>query len=324
MTLDWDDVRHVLAVARAGSLAGAARASGVDQTTVGRRVAAFEERIGARLFERRSSGYALTAAGQRVVEAARVMEAAAAEVEARALGEDERLAGTVRIATTESLAEHFVAPALARVRAAHPAIDAVILTSWHTVNLVDREADVAVRLLRPTDPRLLGRRLASFALRLYAAPAYLAARGAPEGGLAGHDSHRLRRRRRRGRAPAVLRRAARRRARRAADQQQRRAGARRRGRPRHRRATVLRRRRPPGPRARAPEPRDAVRRVARPAPRPAPHGPRAGDLRRHRRVLRQQHETATTRLIAGLGTAPRTASVSERPNRALAIIIDAP
>ena len=187
MRLDWDDVRHVLAVARAGTLAGAARASGVDQTTVGRRVAAFEERLGTRLFERRSSGYALTAAGERVVEAARVMEAAAAEVEARALGEDGRLGGTVRIATTESLAEHFVAPAMARVRAAHPGIDAVVLTGWRTVSLVQREADVAVRLLRGTDPRLFSRKLASFALRLYAAPVYLAARGAPEGGLAGHD-----------------------------------------------------------------------------------------------------------------------------------------
>jgi DNA-binding transcriptional LysR family regulator len=184
---DWDDVRYFLAVARAGTLARAARDLGVDQTTVGRRVAALEEAVGARLFDRASTGYVLTTAGARVVEAAEAMEASAGEVEARALGADARLAGTVRVATTESLAEHFIVGALTRVRAVHPEIDVVLATGWRSVSLLRREADVAVRLVRPNHPRLSGRRLASFALRLYAAPSYVAARGEPRGSLDGHD-----------------------------------------------------------------------------------------------------------------------------------------
>lgn len=185
--LDWNLVRHFLAVARAGTLAGAARELGVDQTTVGRRVAAFEERVGAPLFERGALGYALTDAGRRVLVSAEVMSTAASDVEARALGEDKRLSGTVRIATTDTLAEHFVVRAVAELRAEHPAIDVVIATGWRAVSLVRREADIAVRLPRPTDPRLAGRRVATFAMRLYAAPSYLRVRGEPRVDLAGHD-----------------------------------------------------------------------------------------------------------------------------------------
>lgn len=185
--LDWDLIRYFLAVARAGTLVGAARELGVDQTTVGRRVVAFEERVGVRLFERGGSGYALTDAGARVFASAEAMASAASDVEARALGEDTRLTGTVRIATTETLAEHFVVRAVATVRAEHPAVDMVVATGWRAVSLVRREADVAVRLPRPTDPRLVGRRAATFAMRLYAAPSYVSARGEPRCGLAGHD-----------------------------------------------------------------------------------------------------------------------------------------
>lgn len=184
--LDWNDVRFFLAVARGKSLARAAAALGVDQTTVGRRIASLESRLGIALFVRSAGGFAVSPAGAGVLEAAERMEEAALELRARASGETKgEIATTVRIATTESLAEAFIAPALTALRRAHPHISVVLQTSWLRVDLRKGEADLAVRLVRPSDPRLACRKLASFALRLYAARSYVSEHGMPEA-LAGH------------------------------------------------------------------------------------------------------------------------------------------
>lgn len=184
--MDWDDVRFFLAVARGGTLAAAGRALGVDQTTVGRRISALEDSLGGRLFQRTANGYALTRAGHRVMLAAESMADAAAEVEARATAADARHVGTVRVATTSSIADHFVIPALAELRVEHPGIDVVLATDWKVVNLLRGEADVAVRLVRPKDPRLVARKLGEFAFHLFAARSYLKRRGAPKS-LKDHD-----------------------------------------------------------------------------------------------------------------------------------------
>lgn len=184
--LDWNDVRFFLAVARGKSLARAATALGVDQTTVGRRIASLESRLGVALFVRSPAGFSVSAAGAGVLEAAERMEEAALELRARASGESTGVVPTtVRVATTESLAEAFIVPALRGLRVAHPNINVVLMTSWLKVDLRKGEADLAVRLVRPSDPRLACRKLASFALRLYAARSYVSAHGMPEA-LAGH------------------------------------------------------------------------------------------------------------------------------------------
>src|SRR5262245_42515342 len=97
--LGWDDLRCVLEIARAGSLSGAARALGVEHSTVFRRLNAIEKRLGARLFERTRTGYVPTANGELTAAAASAMEAEALGIERRLLGADERLSGVVRLAT---------------------------------------------------------------------------------------------------------------------------------------------------------------------------------------------------------------------------------
>jgi DNA-binding transcriptional LysR family regulator len=179
VSLDWNDVRFFLAVARGGTLAKAARALGVDQTTVGRRIASLEEKLSAALFARSAGGFELTAAGRRALDSAVRMEEAALELPAQAVDDAAPCAGTVRIATTEGLAERFVIPAIREVQDHHPRLDVVLLTGWAQVDLRRGEADLAVRLPRPTDPRLALRKLADFSLRLYASREYIARRGAP-------------------------------------------------------------------------------------------------------------------------------------------------
>ena len=177
--LDWNDVRFFLAVARRRTLARAAAALGVDQTTVGRRIASLEARLGVSLFVRSAGTFAPSRAGRGVLEAAERMEEAALELRSRAAGEESAGPAVVRVATTESLAEAFVVPAVQALRASKPRIQVTITTGWAQVDLRKGEAELAVRLVRPTDPRLACRKLADFRLRLYASRGYLSGRGAP-------------------------------------------------------------------------------------------------------------------------------------------------
>lgn len=177
--LDWNDLRFFLAVARGKTLARAAAALGVDQTTVGRRIAALETRMRVELFTRSASGFALSAAGTRVLEAAERMNEAAQEIEARAPEAGAPAAGTVRVATTDSLATAFVVPAVRRLRDRHPQVAVTITTGFALADLRKGEADIAVRLVRPTDPRLAARKLADFALQLYVSRDYVSQRGTP-------------------------------------------------------------------------------------------------------------------------------------------------
>lgn len=187
--IHWDNARFFLAVARTGTLRGAAARLSVDQATVGRRIAALEDALSARLFLRTPSLYVLTSAGEALVAPAEAMEQAAVAMERRVAGMDEALCGTLRVATTDSLGKRFVVPAVAKLRRAHPGIDIVCVTSANIANLTRREADLAIRTVRPDSPELVVRRLAQLELGIYASKAYVAARGTPREGEAfeGHD-----------------------------------------------------------------------------------------------------------------------------------------
>lgn len=182
--LDWNDVRFFLAVAQTGRIARAARSLGVDQTTVTRRIASLEKRLRAELFTRTTSGWSLTTAGQRVSDSAKRMAEAAEEVSAE---ESDALDGVVRIATSETIAEYFVPEAVKNVQLRHPGIRAVVNTGFSRVDLLRGEADLAIRLVRPTDPRLTARRVARRFFRLYASADYLSRPGEPPADLAGHS-----------------------------------------------------------------------------------------------------------------------------------------
>ncbi len=188
---EWDDVRFFLATAREGSLSGAARVLNVDHVTVGRRIAMLEERLGAKLLTRTPDGFATTPAGHAIIRECEAMEAAAVNLERLAAGHDTRSAGAVSVTATDALAYAIVLPALAPLRASHPELQIDLLPGVRALDVVRREADLAVRISinRPSAAGLVCRKLADVGSALYASPKYLASRGTPGRGkgLAGHD-----------------------------------------------------------------------------------------------------------------------------------------
>src|SRR5690606_6073718 len=164
---------------RAGNLARAASALGINATTVGRRLTNLEEQVQSRLFDRTPEGYVLTLAGRDLLPYAERMEAAALGVERAVTGRDARPAGRVRLSATEMLATRFIAPHLGRFAAQNPEITLELECTNRSVSLARREADVALRLARPREVDVITKRLASVPLALYAAPSYLESRGTP-------------------------------------------------------------------------------------------------------------------------------------------------
>lgn len=187
--MNWDDTRIFLALCREQTLRGAARVLGVDQATVGRRLASLEHALGATLFLRTSGGYSLTAAGEVAMAAALNMESSVAELQRQILGMDDRMSGVVRVTTTDSFAIDVVIPAIARLHQAQPGIEVQLQASTQLLNLSKREADIAVRTLKPENPDLIVRRVARWSSAIFASADYVQARGVPEPGMAfaGHD-----------------------------------------------------------------------------------------------------------------------------------------
>src|SRR5476649_559153 len=187
--MNWDNARFLLAMSRTGSLRAAAASLEVDQATVSRRLRTLERELHTRLFNRHPEGYTLTSAGQLLLPEAETMETASAAMQRKTLGMDASLAGTVHIASTESLVNCFLLPALARLRQSHPAITMQLSTAPALVDIQRGEADLAVRSARPADENLIIRRLATFHIGLYASADYVSRRGMPVPGNAfsGHD-----------------------------------------------------------------------------------------------------------------------------------------
>lgn len=187
--MNWDDVRIFLAIQRAGTLRGAAQELVIDQTTVSRRLTGLERALGSRLFLRTTGGLALTDIGQNVLHMAEDMERMAVSFERRGEGADARVAGEVRLTTTDALAMDFVVPAIENLRASHPELRVILSTTTRLLDLARREADIAVRTLRPEQPDLIVRQLGCWEVGLYATRGYLAKHGEPlpGQGLANHD-----------------------------------------------------------------------------------------------------------------------------------------
>lgn len=164
---DWDDLRFFLAVARGGSLSAAARALAVNHSTVFRRVNQFEERVGARLFERRRDGYALTAAGETVLGSAERVEGELQALDRRVAGEDVRLEGTVRLTAPDDVALRLLPRHLAGFRTTYPGIHLDLILADRFLDLSRRDADVALRPSRDPGAALVGRRIAAIAFAVY-------------------------------------------------------------------------------------------------------------------------------------------------------------
>ena len=186
--LDWDDLRHFVALARHGSLSATARALRVNHATVARRVVSLEATLGRVLFDRRADGYALTAEGRAVLDEAQAMEEAALGV-LRRLDGGTALRGPVRITTTRGLADGFLVRRLGGLHECYPGIDLEVIAELRMMSLARREADVAIRLGRPADSDLAGRSLGHVAYGFFATPGWrarLAAGGPPI--LVGYDA----------------------------------------------------------------------------------------------------------------------------------------
>lgn len=180
--MDWDDVRFFLAVARRGTLSAAARDLGVTQPTVGRRIAAFERRLGALLYVRGSDGFALTGAGRHMLEHAERMERDALAAERMLSGRDVGLRGVVRVTASEWLITSVLAPAVGALVEQHPQLELELVADQRHLNLSRREADIALRPRRFDQQAIVQRATAKLGFGLYATPRYLAKRGAPFAG----------------------------------------------------------------------------------------------------------------------------------------------
>jgi len=145
--IDWDDVRYFLAVAREGSVRSAAGRLGVNHSTVLRRIAQLEERLGAQMFEKLPAGYRLTEAGEEVLQLAQQMEASSHQLETRVFGRDQSVRGLLRVTLTPPLATHLLMPDFAEFANLHPDIEMEILSAGELANLTNREADVAIRVV---------------------------------------------------------------------------------------------------------------------------------------------------------------------------------
>jgi DNA-binding transcriptional LysR family regulator len=145
--IDWDDVRYFLAVARGGSVRAAAERLDVNHSTVLRRIAQLEESLGAQMFEKLPSGYRLTDAGEEVRQFADQMEASSNQMETRVFGRDQSVRGLLRVTLAPTLATHLLMPDFADFARLHPEVEMEILSYEEPVNLTNREADVAIRVV---------------------------------------------------------------------------------------------------------------------------------------------------------------------------------
>ncbi|MGV8840525.1 MAG: LysR family transcriptional regulator [Bauldia sp.] len=186
---DWDDLRLFLAVARAGSTLAAARALGVNQTTVARRIAALEHGLGLALFERGPRGYGLTTHGTRLVANAEAVEGAAARLEAEAGRLARDLSGSIKVTATHPIMRYLIGPVIGAYRSINPEVTFEILTAARHLSLEAGEADVAFRSAKSlTGDTLVATRLPDITATLYCADAYRERHGAPAdpGEIGGH------------------------------------------------------------------------------------------------------------------------------------------
>lgn len=177
--LDWSLVQAFLAVAEQGSLSAAARTLGASQPTLGRQIRAMEEQLGSELFRRHGQGLTLTETGTSLLGAARAMRQAAHQIELNAAGRGEAMQGTVRLTASVIVAAYHLPRMIAELTIAEPSIAVEVVPSDETSSLHYREADIAVRMYRPTQLDLVTQHLGDLKLGVFAARSYVERRGMP-------------------------------------------------------------------------------------------------------------------------------------------------
>ncbi len=171
--MNWDDLRLFLAVARSGSISGAAKQLGVQHSTISRRMRQFELNLGARLIERKKSGYELTQAGEHVKEAANNIEREILGVDGALIGKDSQLIGSLHVTAINNMASSILMPMFAKFSNQHPLINLHIVVSNLDASLVQRDADVAIRLTNSPPDTLIGKRIVTVASTIYGSRSYI-------------------------------------------------------------------------------------------------------------------------------------------------------
>ncbi|MGB8815383.1 MAG: LysR family transcriptional regulator [Paracoccaceae bacterium] len=177
--LDWSLINSFLGVAEHGSLSAAAKHLGISQPTLGRHIHQAEAALQTTLFIRQPRGLALTPTGEALLPAAQEMRAAASRLSLTAAAKSDRIAGCVRITASRIVSHHILPPILAQLRREEPLIQIDLVPSDTTENLLFREADIALRMYRPTQLDIITRHVTDLPMTLYAATDYLNRRGRP-------------------------------------------------------------------------------------------------------------------------------------------------
>lgn len=186
---DWNQARAFLVTAQEGSLSAAARALGQTQPTLSRQVTALEEKLGIALFERAGRALVLTPAGHQLLEHVKAMGEAASRISLTAVGQSQEIDGHVCISASDAIACFTLPPIIKQLRKTAPGLEIEILASNTLSDLQHREADIAIRHVRPDQPNLIAKLAKESSASLYASSSYLAARGQPQSlqDLADHD-----------------------------------------------------------------------------------------------------------------------------------------
>lgn len=179
VTFDWNQARAFLATVEAGSLSAAARHLRQTQPTIGRQIAALEAHLGVVLFERVGKSLTLTPTGREVLPHVRAMFEAATRLSITATGHTQDMTGTVRITVSDIFAQHLMPRIVTKIQEAAPGLTIDILAQNAISDLQHREADIAIRHVRPTEPELTARLLCDTTARFYAAHSYVAANSLP-------------------------------------------------------------------------------------------------------------------------------------------------
>jgi DNA-binding transcriptional LysR family regulator len=180
VSFDWNQARAFLATVEAGSLSAAARALRVTQPTLSRQVAALEADLGVTLFERVGRSLSLSPSGIQLLEHFRGMGEAAAQISLAASGQAQAIEGLVTITASDAVSAYWLPAVLKRLRAMEPGIEVEVLASNDVRDLRQREADIAIRHVRPDQPELIARLVRETSAHLYASTAYLDEHGRPD------------------------------------------------------------------------------------------------------------------------------------------------
>lgn len=177
---DWNRARAFLVTAEEGSLSAASRALNIAQPTLGRQIKALEVELGVALFERSGRGLEITPSGKELLEHARDMGDAANKLSLVSSSKSESLEGNIAITATEMMAVFILPPLIQKLRKLEPGISIELISSNQASDLIRREADIAIRNFRPTQPDLIAKKIKNLNYNLYATPEYLASIGNPK------------------------------------------------------------------------------------------------------------------------------------------------